>query len=137
RVARHVIEVTAGAAMLVAAAYLWFRRKRLSQRKPPNVNPEGKSSWLLGATITAVELPTAFPYFAVIAAVVGTDIEPPSQILVLLLFNVCFILPLLAIIAILTWCGDRATKVLAAIRDFLQRRWPVIVSVLGLLAGVF
>jgi cytochrome c biogenesis protein CcdA len=137
---RHVaytIEVIVGAAMIIGSLYLWRNRERLSRRPMPDFEPKGKSSWLLGATITAVELPTAFPYFAVIAAVVGSDIEPPRQILVLVIFNVCFILPQLAIIAILTFFGDRAAKVLTAIRDFLQRRWPVLVSVLGLLAGVF
>jgi cytochrome c biogenesis protein CcdA len=137
RVARHVIEVAAGVAMLVAAAYLWFWRKRLSQRKPPNVNPEGKSSWILGATITAVELPTAFPYFAVIAAIVGSGIDPARQVLCLVLFNVCFIAPLLVILAVLAFEGERAEELLCAAREKLQRNWPGVLAGLLFLAGTF
>jgi cytochrome c biogenesis protein CcdA len=133
----HAIEVLAGVAMIVGSIYLWRNRRRLCRRPMPDFEPKGKSSWLLGATITAVELPTAFPYFAVIAAVVGADIDPVRQIVVLVLFNVCFVLPLLVIVAILTFAGSRAANVLAAIRDFLQRRWPVLVSVAAMLAGVF
>ena len=44
------------------------------QREPPEFDAEGRSSALLGATITAVELPTAFPYFAAIAAIVGSGL---------------------------------------------------------------
>ena len=58
---RHVLEIIAGAVMLVAAAMLWRNRNRLSEREPPAIDPKGRSSALLGATITAVELPTAFP----------------------------------------------------------------------------
>ncbi|HEY6399279.1 MAG TPA: GAP family protein [Solirubrobacteraceae bacterium] len=133
----YAIEVIVGVAMIIGSVYLWRNREHLSQREAPDFEPKGKSSWLLGATITAVELPTAFPYFFVIAAVVGTDIEPPRQILVLFLFNVCFVLPQLAIIAILTFTGARAEKVLGTVREFLQRRWPVLVAVLGLLVGIF
>ena len=70
----------------------------------PNVDPSGRSSALLGATITAVELPTAFPYFAAIAAIVGSGVGPARQVILLLLFNVCFVLPLLVIVATL-WFG--------------------------------
>ncbi len=133
----YTIEVVIGVAMIAAAVYLWRNRERLSSREMPDFEPKGKSSWVLGATITAVELPTAFPYFAVIAAVVGQDLDPARTVVVLVLFNVCFILPLLVIIAILTFAGNRAAKVLAAIRDFLQRRWPYLVSALALVAGIF
>jgi cytochrome c biogenesis protein CcdA len=133
----HAIEVVAGVAMIIGSIYLWRNRERLSRREMPDFDPQGKSSWLLGATITAVELPTAFPYFAVIAAVVGQDLNPPQTIVVLVLFNVCFVLPLLGIILILTFAGGRAARVLGTVRDFLQRRWPVLVSGLAMLAGIF
>ncbi len=133
----HAIEVVAGAAMIIGSLYLWRNRHRLARREMPEFQAKGKSSLLLGATITAVELPTAFPYFAAIAAVVGSDFDPARQAVLLVLFNLCFILPLLGIFLILTFAGSSADRVLGATRDFLQRRWPVLVSVLGLLAGVF
>ena len=92
---------------------------------------------MLGATITIVELPTAFPYFAVIAAIVGSGLGPARQLFLVLIFNVCFVLPLLAIVAVLTFGGERTDRLLAVGRDFLQRRWPVVLSVVAVVAGVF
>jgi cytochrome c biogenesis protein CcdA len=133
---RHILEVVVGAAMLVASALLWHHRDRLSERRPPEPR-EGKSSAFLGATIIAVELPTAFPYFAAIAAIVGSGLGPPRQVVLLLLFNLCFILPLIGIVVTLALAGQRATSLLERGREFLLCRWPVILSVLLLLAGVF
>jgi cytochrome c biogenesis protein CcdA len=133
---RHVIEVLAGVAMVIAAAVLWRNRGRLADRAPPKV-ASGKSSAILGATITAVELPTAFPYFAAIAAIVSSGLDPARQMILLLLFNVCFILPLAGIAATLWLAGDRAAVLLARGREFLQKRWPVLLAGLALLAGVF
>src|SRR5262249_12555897 len=69
RDAKHLIEVLVGAAMLAAALLLWRSRERLSRRQMPEPQAGGRASAILGATITPVGLPTAFPYFAPIAAI--------------------------------------------------------------------
>lgn len=134
---RYVIETVVGAALIVAAAFLWAYRHRLMRRKVPVPKSEGKSSAILGATITAVELPTAFPYFAAIAAIVGSGLGIPRQVGLLVLFNLCFVLPLIAIVAIVAFAGDRANKLLAAGRRKLEARWPTALATLFLLAGLF
>jgi cytochrome c biogenesis protein CcdA len=134
---QHVLEIIAGGAMLLAAIYLWRHRDRLSAREPPSINSEGKSSAILGATITAIELPTAFPYFAAIAAIVGSGYGLPRQIFLLVLFNLCFVLPLIGIVLTLQFAGDRAQQVLAKWRTRLQAHWPAVLAGLALLAGVF
>lgn len=134
---RYSLELAAGLAMLVAWAYLWSRRERLSQRKVPSPRPGGRSSALLGATIMVVELPTAFPYFAAIAAIVAADVNPVKEILLLVLFNVCFVLPLLGIFVLLELAGSKAKKLLARWRARLESRWPVVLAVIALLAGSF
>ncbi len=137
---RHVgfvLEVVAGVAMLTAAAFIWGYRDRLATRRMPSPRATGRSSALLGATIMAVELPTAFPYFAAIAAIVGSDVGPVSQITLLVLFNICFVLPLVGIFVTLEVAGARATRVLAHARAALERRWPMVLAIVALLAGVF
>jgi cytochrome c biogenesis protein CcdA len=126
-----------GAAMLVASGLLWRNRQRLANREPPSFDGRGKSGWLLGATITAVELPTAFPYFAAIAAIIGSGLDPARQVVLLLLFNVCFVLPLIGIVATLAFAGSHAVRLLTIGRNFLQRYWPQVLAGLALLAGVF
>ena len=133
----YLLEIVAGVAMLTAGAFLWTYRKQLAKRDPPEVKADRRSSAILGATITAVELPTAFPYFAAIAAVVGSGLDVVRQVILIVLFNVCFIAPLLGIIATLTFAGPNAVRFLARGREFLERRWPVVLAVLALVAGVF
>ena len=82
-------------------------------------------------------MPTAFPYFAAIAAIVGSGLGPVRDLVLLLLFNVCFVLPLLGIVGVLTFAGDRADQMLTAGRDFLQRHWPAVLAGLALVAGLF
>ncbi len=135
--ARYIIEVVAGVVMLVGAGVLWYQRRSLAQRELPTPSAGGKSSALLGVTIGAVELPTAFPYFAAIAAIVGSGYGPGHQLVYLALYNACFVLPMLLILATLTFAGDRAETMLTRGRDLLQKYWPMLLAVLALLAGIF
>jgi cytochrome c biogenesis protein CcdA len=133
----YLIEIGAGVAMVVGAALLWRHRGPLRNRETVDFDPRGRSGWVLGATITAIELPTAFPYFAVIATTVGADVDAVNEILLLLLFNLCFVAPLLGIVATLTFAGDSAQRLLGRGRDFLHKHWPVVLAVVGVLAGLF
>jgi cytochrome c biogenesis protein CcdA len=132
-----IIEIVAGAALIAAAALLWRHRLRLARRDPPDFDPHGKSSFVLGASIMVVELPTAFPYFAAIAAIVGSGFGPARDLFLLVLFNVCFIWPMLAIIGILTFAPEKSQRVLADARNFLQKHWPTVLAGLALVAGAF
>lgn len=132
----YVLEIVAGAAMLTAASFLWGYRNRLRRFEAPSIKPGGRSSALLGATITAVELPTAFPYFAAIAAIVGADLDIVRVVVLMVIFNVCFVLPLLGVLAVLTFSGPNAQAVLARGRARLEKHWPAVLAVLALLAGL-
>jgi cytochrome c biogenesis protein CcdA len=133
----NIVEVAAGVAMIFVAGVLWRYRRRLASREPPDFDPHGRSSWVLGASIMAVELPTAFPYFAVIAAIVGSDLDAARDLVLLLLFNLCFVLPLIGILATLTFAPDRSDRLLSIGREFLQRNWPTVLAGVALVAGLF
>ncbi len=134
----YVLEIVAGVAMLTASAFVWGYRDRLAAREQTSeAKFQRRSSALLGATITAVELPTAFPYFAAIAAIVGSGDDIARQLMLLVLFNVCFVLPLLAILGTLTFAGPDAERLLTRGRERLERHWPAVIAGLALLAGLF
>ena len=138
----YILEIVVGVAMLTASVFLWGYRDRLGRRDPDEESKtqsraQGHSSALLGATITAVELPTAFPYFAAIAAIVGSGFDVPRQVVLLVLFNVAFVAPLLAIIATLTFAGPNALRTLASLRAKLESNWPSLLAGLLLIAGTF
>jgi cytochrome c biogenesis protein CcdA len=135
--ARHIAEIVVGVALLVAATWLWWFRRRLSGRVPPAVGTDGQSSALLGAGMTAVELPTAFPYLAAIGAIIDSGFDAPRQLGLLVLFNVCFVAPLVLIVVVLRVAGERAEPVLGRARRELERRWPAVLAVVALLAGGF
>jgi cytochrome c biogenesis protein CcdA len=135
---RYILETVAGVVVLAGGIVLLLRRHRIAERSLPQPRPgRTRSAFLLGAGIMLVELPTAFPYFAVVAAVVGSGLNIGGRILLIAVYNVCFVLPLLGILATVLFAGDQAGPLLARGRDFLQRRWPLLLAVLGLVAGVF
>jgi cytochrome c biogenesis protein CcdA len=133
----YLIELGAGVAMLAAALLLWRHRGRLTEREQVQFDPGGRSSWVLGATITAIELPTAFPYFAAIAAVVGGGGGVMRQVFLLVVFNLCFVLPLIGILLTLTFARQSAGRLLGRGRDFLHAHWPKLLAGVGVLAGLF
>lgn len=136
--ARHIGETVAGVVMLIAAAVLWRRRETLARRHHlPSPPSEGKSAALLGMTIAGVELPTAFPYFAAIAAIVDSGFDPVRQLVLICIYNLAFVLPLLVMLVTLMLAPARATSILQAARDFLERRWPALLAGLALVAGLF
>jgi len=133
----YILEVIAGTVMLIGAVVLWRRRTRLSQHELPSPRPEGKSSLLLGATIAGVELPTAFPYFAVIAAIVGSGLGLVNHLIALAAYNIAFVLPLILMVVTITVAGDQAQPILERGRDLLQRHWPALLAGLALVAGAY
>ena len=134
--AKHVMEVIVGAAIIVAAAVLWSQRRRLAARSIPGVTRRSGPGLALGAGISLVELPTAFPYFAAIAAIAASDVAVTQQIALLSLFNLAFILPVLAILFVVVVFGARADHVLRVASGWLQREWPGLLAALGLVVGV-
>ena len=119
--------------------FLWgYRDAPRPSARHRRCKPRGRSSAVLGATITAVELPTAFPYFAAIAAVVGSglDVDAPDRCCIVL-FNVCFIAPLLCIVADADVRRRRMPRPARPRREKLEAHWPAVLAVLALLAGLF
>ena len=132
---RHALELAAGLVLLTIAVGLWAARGRLARHELPMRRGGGGSALALGASIAAVELPTAAPYLGVIAAIVAARPSVPQTIALLGLFCAAFVAPLLAIVAALVVAGDRATPVLARAGAWLERRWPVVLAGLVALVG--
>jgi cytochrome c biogenesis protein CcdA len=135
--ARYILETVAGVAMLVIAAVVWFRRQKLGHREAARSAPKRRSPLVMGAGIAIVELPTAFPYFATIIAIVGSGLSLWRQLVLLGIYNVCFVLPLLAIVVMVAFAGDRAVTLLSRARRFMHDHWPVLVVVVALVVGIF
>lgn len=137
---RYILETAAGVAMLIVSVTLWRRRgspceggrevgsAEETRRRPPVV---------MGAAIAVVELPTAFPYFAAIAAIVGSGLNLGTQIILVAIYDLCFVLPLLGIVLAITVGGEAAVAQLIRARRWLYAHWPTLLSRLALVAGLF
>jgi cytochrome c biogenesis protein CcdA len=112
----HLIELVAGGAALPAAAVLWHARAHFAARLARSSQTGERSAWLLGAGIMAVELPTAVPYFAAIAAIVESGHSDTTQVVLLLLYNAAFVAPLLLLLVILAVAGARGAQIAARAR---------------------
>jgi cytochrome c biogenesis protein CcdA len=130
----HILEIVAGTALLGISLVVWSRRRRMGRLQPVATNPKVRSSALLGATISAIELPTAFPYFAAIAAINGSGLHVSGRILLLVLFNLCFVLPLIGIIGML-FVSESATSTISRARERLQAHSPAVLAGVAFLAG--
>lgn len=131
----HLIELIAGGAALPVAALLWHARARVGARLA-RTQPSSRSAFLLGAGIMAVELPTAIPYFAAIAAIVESGHRDSTQIILLLLFNVAFVAPLVLLLMILVVSGARGTQIAARARVQLDVWAPRIAPAALVVASV-
>jgi cytochrome c biogenesis protein CcdA len=132
---RHLIEVVAGVVLIAIAVMLWTGRRALGRRKPPTFSGGKRSGVLLGAGIALVELPTALPYFAAIAVIVGSGVSTPEKLALLMIFNLAFVAPVIAILITLLVLGDAAKQPLARANRWVLSRWPTALAVIAAVLG--
>lgn len=126
-----------GVVVMGGGAVIWWRRESLAghpaqARSKPD---EGDSAVLIGAGIAAVELLTAFPYFAAIAMVLGSSVSGASKVSLLVLYNLIYVLPLIAIVVIRAVMGEKGAQLLVPVTDWIDAHWPLIVAPLAAVVG--
>jgi cytochrome c biogenesis protein CcdA len=119
--ARSLLELSFGVLALAAAALLWLRRARPLAAGSRRLARRPKALFALGAGIMLVELPTALPYFAAIAVIVGGVDSLAGRIVLLAVFNFLFVLPLLLVAAVRLGVGERTERRLAGLDAWLRR----------------
>lgn len=129
-----LIELAAGVAVVVLAVTLWFLRRRISRALARGSSRQNRKSFMLGAGIMAIELPTALPYFAVLTAVVASRRSAATDAMLILLFNGAFVAPLLATLAIRSLAGD-SSRMLDRLRAKLDRHAGAFLAGLTLVVG--
>ena len=130
---KHLVEVCLGLAALALACVLWPIRRRIAHQVIPKKTLGHGSSLALGAGIALANLPTAFPYFAVIAVVIGSDSNLATQATLIVLFNLVVISPLLVILAISIHPGEHGDNVLGYLRVKLDQWSPTLIPLVVLI----
>ena len=131
---KHISAVVAGAALLVAAVVLLRAHDRLTRPKPEKEKPvrvRSGSAVFLGAGLALAELPTAFPYFAAIAAIDAADINRVQEFALIAGFNVLFLTPVLVIAGLIAFFPNAWQRFIDPFRRWMRAHWPQV------LAGIF
>jgi cytochrome c biogenesis protein CcdA len=134
--AKHIAEIAGGIVLLGVGVAAWLGRRRLARSLTSDRNGRTGAGVLsafgLGAGIMAVELPTAIPYFAAVAAIIGAHLHRTAEVILIAIYNVAFVLPLLLIIGVRVWAGREAADTLVRMRRWLgQRAGAILATVLG------
>lgn len=137
---KYALFTAAGIVLVAASVVLWLRREALGSSEPtrtPDRKPAGfGSALLLGSGIGALELLTAFPYFAAIAMIVGSSASDGGKVLLLVLYCVVYVAPLFGIALVCLVLGDRAEAKLRPVVNWLLTNWPRFVAPLAAIIGV-
>jgi cytochrome c biogenesis protein CcdA len=138
RTVKWVILTAVGVLLIGGGVVIWWKRQSLAADAPSlgHEQPQHGSSVLMGAGIAAIELASAFPYFAAIAMVLGASVSVGAKVFLIALYNVVYVLPLIAIVAVCAVMGERAGEVVAPVGDWIATRWPVVVAPLAGAAGI-
>jgi cytochrome c biogenesis protein CcdA len=128
----HVLLAAGGIAALAFAVVLWRSRVGEHAERRPRRLPTRASAFTLGAGIMAVELPTAFVYFGAIVAILAAHRSAAAGVVLLVLYNVLFVAPLVAILVVRRLAGDRADMWLASGEAWLRHAGrPVLTGAAG------
>jgi cytochrome c biogenesis protein CcdA len=131
----HVATIVIGVLVIALAGVIWTQRRRFADRPMPGDALRPGAALALGAVVTAIDLPTALPYFAAVAAIVSSDFGLAAQLSLLVLFNLLYVLPLLGVLALHFLAGERSERFLGRCREWIQRFAPALLTVLTLAAG--
>jgi cytochrome c biogenesis protein CcdA len=121
RTVKYGLIAFAGIVLVLGGAIVWMRRKTLVSTKERDDHGEPhRPAALMGAGIAALELLTAFPYFAAIAMIAASGVSDFGKLSLLVLYCVIYTLPLIAIAVVIAIMGERAERFLRPVGDWLS-----------------
>jgi len=116
----HGLQAIGGVLALALALVLWRSRNRTGGQPGAPRSHTGASGFALGAGIMVVELPTAFMYFGAISATLAAHAATPLAIGLLIAYNALFVAPLVGILGVTRFAGERADRLIAAAGERLR-----------------
>jgi cytochrome c biogenesis protein CcdA len=119
--AAYLAQGVLGAAMLAYAVAAPGRRGGRGPAGPRRLPAAGRPAavFALGVAVTVLELPTALPYLGAVGAITRAELAVAEWLPLLLLYNLIFVVPPLALLAGHLALGDRAERLLERLRDRL------------------
>ena len=134
----HLLLVGGGVRMVGAAVWM--------DRSPPREDASGKGrvknlnpalTFLIGANVTASDLPTAFPLIAAVERMTSAGLEIPAALAALALYVAVYALPLFLLLAGYLLLRGRSAPLLRS-AERIMNRWsrPVTIGALYVLGAL-
>jgi len=133
--APSALEIAAGAVCLAVAVWIWRKSSNSQARTPVRLGLAGTIVFALAST--AADLPTAIPYFAAVDRIVASTTAPWAQGAWLVVYNLVYISPLLAMIAIQIVLQSRARPILARVQTGVNWSFANLLPPALLLVGLY
>lgn len=134
---KHMAAVVAGAALVVAAVVLLRAHDRLTRPKVEEkpVRVRSGSAVFLGAGLALAELPTAFPYFAAVAAIDAADLTRVQEFALIAGFNLLFLAPVLVIAGLIAFFPEAWQRFIDPVRRWMRAHWPQVLAAVFAVGG--
>ena len=134
----HTVDFVIGLILGLALIWLSFASRKDTGKRPDEDLPEFTvvSAFGFGAVINFIGLPFAVPYFAAIDQILKADFSAPQAVLVILSYNLAYVLPFTIVPLLTMVMGERARPVLAKVNVVLDRisgfLMPLLLGLIGL-----
>lgn len=135
RTVERGLEAGVGVLALCLALTLWRSRHRGAELSSGRRTHSRTAAFALGAGIMAVELPTAFMYFGAVSAILAAKVTAPTEISLLVAYNVLFTAPLLALLLVRRAAGARAERWISLAEGTLRRAGQLMLAGVAGVAG--
>lgn len=109
------LEMAAGAAAGAAGIYTWRRAARDKSAAGPS-NLSTAATFVFALVSTLSDLPTAVPYFAAASQIAAAGSDPLTRYAWLVAYNLIYVAPLVAMLALRSALGANAEPALARVR---------------------
>ena len=133
----YIIQFLTGIILLIVGVTLRIPTQSEPVKAPQKLNLA--RTFLLGMSVTILELPTALPYFAAIEQIVRANLDLLSTMSILALYNLIFVLPPSALIVIYLFFHRQsfAMSLIQRINRSIAVYSPHIIRFLILGLGIF
>ncbi len=125
--AELMFQLLIGFVLVVFGFRIGRARKQQVEKKAPTAMTASRA-FLAGAGMTIVGIPGAVPYLAAIDLILRSDLTTRQEVLILVVYNIVFVAPLAAIVALRLVLGERSQGLLYSVRGFFDR-WGLRVFV--------
>lgn len=93
-------------------------------------------TFLFGSAATLWDFPTALPYLAAIERIVRSQFDLFTTMGILAIYNIIFVLPLIVLLGLYIYLGERSTSLMHRFNRSIQKWGPKILRVLLIGLGI-